>query len=145
MTSQNNGTPTIDYAALAIGQEVSRQSYVLDKKSVDLYMEAVQDNSSMDTPYESADLPNLAPPMSVAALSLRGVVNDLKIPGGTLHVGQEMTYTKPVEVGGQLDCVAVLTSNNVRGDWRFMVVDLQVSNSAGKIVMDGKSTIMLPA
>ncbi|MDP7628029.1 MAG: MaoC family dehydratase [SAR202 cluster bacterium] len=145
MTSQNNGTPTIDYAALAIGQEVSRQSYVLDKKSVDLYMEAVQDNSSMDAPYESADLPNLAPPMSVAALSLRGVVNDLKIPGGTLHVGQEMTYTKPVEVGGQLDCVAVLTSNNVRGDWRFMVVDLQVSNSAGKIVMDGKSTIMLPA
>ena len=145
MTSQNNGTPTIDYAALAIGQEVSRQSYVLDKKSVDLYMEAVQDNSSMDAPYESADLPNLAPPMSVAALSLRGVVNDLKIPGGTLHVGQEMTYTKPVEVGEQLDCVAVLTSNNVRGDWRFMVVDLQVSNSAGKIVMDGKSTIMLPA
>lgn len=145
MTSQNYGTPTIDYAALAIGQEVSRQSYVLDKKSVDLYMEAVQDNSSMDTPYESADLPNLAPPMSVAALSLRGVVNDLKIPGGTLHVGQEMTYTKPVEVGEQLDCVAVLTSNNVRGDWRFMVVDLQVSNSAGKIVMGGKSTIMLPA
>ena len=145
MTSQNHSTPTIDYAALAIGQEVSRQSYVLDKKSVDLYMEAVQDNSSMDTPYESADLPNLAPPMSVAALSLRGVVNDLKIPGGTLHVGQEMTYTKPVEVGEQLDCVAVLTSNNVRGDWRFMVVDLQVSNSAGKIVMGGKSTIMLPA
>ena len=145
MTSQNHGTPTIDYAALAIGQEVSRQSYVLDKKSVDLYVEAVQDNSSMDTAYESADLPNLAPPMSVAALSLRGVVNDLKIPGGTLHVGQEMTYTKPVEVGEQLDCVAVLTSNNVRGDWRFMVVDLQVSNSAGKIVMGGKSTIMLPA
>ena len=145
MTSQNHSTPIIDYAALAIGQEVSRQSYVLDKKSVDLYMEAVQDNSSMDTPYESADLPNLAPPMSVAALSLRGVVNDLKIPGGTLHVGQEMTYTKPVEVGEQLDCVAVLTSNNVRGDWRFMVVDLQVSNSAGKIVMGGKSTILLPA
>ena len=145
MTSRNHDTATIDYAALVIGQEVSRQSYVLDKKSVDLYMEAVQDNSSMDAPYESADLPNLAPPMSVAALSLRGVVNDLKIPGGTLHVGQEMTYTKPVEVGGQLDCVAVLTSNNVRGDWRFMVVDLQVSNSAGKIVMDGKSTIMLPA
>ena len=145
MTSQNHSTPTIDYAALAIGQEVSRQSYVLDKKSVDLYMEAVQDNSSMDTPYEYVDLPNLAPPMSVAALSLRGVVNDLKIPGGTLHVGQEMTYTKPVEVGEQLDCVAVLTSNNVRGDWRFMVVDLQVSNIAGKIVMGGKSTIMLPA
>jgi acyl dehydratase len=118
---------------------------VLDKKSVDLYKEAVQDNFSMDAPCESAGLPNLAPPMSVAALSLRGVVNDLKIPRGTLHVGQEMTYTKPVEVGAQLDCVAVLTSNNVRGDWRFMVVDLQVSNGAGEIVMVGKSTIMLPA
>ena len=145
MTSQNHGTPTIDYAALAVGQEVSRQSYVLDKKSVALYMEAVQDNSSVDTPYESTGLANLAPPMSVAALSLRGVVTDLKIPGGTLHVGQEMTYSKPVEVGEQLDCTAVLTSNNVRGDWRFMVVDLQVSDSTGKIVMGGKSTILLPA
>jgi len=145
MTSQNHGTPTIDYAALAIGQEVSRQSYVLDKKSVALYMEAVQDNSSVDTPYESTGLANLAPPMSVAALSLRGVVTDLKIPGGTLHVGQEMTYSKPVEVGEQLDCTAVLTSNNVRGDWRFMVVDLQVSDSTGEIVMGGKSTILLPA
>ena len=145
MTSRNHGTPTIDYAALAIGQEVSRQSYVLDKKSVALYMEAVQDNSTVDTPYESTGLENLAPPMSVATLSLRGVVTDLKIPGGTLHVGQEMTYSKPVEVGEQLDCLAVLTSNNVRGDWRFMVVDLQVSDSAGEIVMGGKSTIMLPA
>ena len=145
MTFRNHGTPTIDYAALAIGQEVSRQSYVLDKKSVALYMEAVQDNSSVDTPYESTGLANLAPPMSVAALSLRGVVTDLKIPGGTLHVGQEMTYSKPVEVGEQLDCTAVLTSNNVRGDWRFMVVDLQVSDSTGEIVMGGKSTIMLPA
>ena len=145
MTFRNHGTPTIDYAALAIGQEVSRQSYVLDKKSVALYMEAVQDNSSVDTPYESTGLANLAPPMSVAALSLRGVVTDLKIPGGTLHVGQEMTYSKPVEVGEQLDCTAVLTSNNVRGDWRFMVVDLQVSDSTGEIVMGGKSTILLPA
>ena len=145
MTSQNDVTPTIDYGALAIGQEVSRQSYVLDKKSVALYMEAVQDNSSMGTPYESTGLANLAPPMSVAALSLRGVVTDLKIPGGTLHVGQEITYNKPVEVGEHLDCLAVLTSNNVRGDWRFMVVDLQVSDSDGEIVMGGKSTIMLPA
>ena len=145
MTSQNHGTPTIDYAALAVGQEVSRQSYVLDKKSVALYMEAVQDNSSVDTLYGSDSLKNLAPPMSVAALSLRGVVTDLKIPGGTLHVGQEMTYSKPVEVGEQLDCTAVLTSNNVRGDWRFMVVDLQVSDSTGEIVMGGKSTILLPA
>ncbi len=145
MTSENHGTETIDYAALVIGQEVSRQSYVLDKKSVDLYMESVQDGSPMGAQYESAGLPNLAPPMSVAALSLRGVVNDLKIPGGTLHVGQEMTYTKPVEVGERLDCMALLSSNNVRRDWRFMVVDLQVSNSVGEIVMDGKSTIMLPA
>ena len=145
MTFRNHGTPTIDYAALAVGQEVSRQSYVLDKKSVALYMEAVQDNSSVDTLYGSDSLKNLAPPMSVAALSLRGVVTDLKIPGGTLHVGQEMTYSKPVEVGEQLDCTAVLTSNNVRGDWRFMVVDLQVSDSTGEIVMGGKSTILLPA
>ena len=131
----------ISYSELEIGTIVSKQSYVLDRESVQKYILAVED-STFSTVAESS---NIAPPMSIAALSLRGVVNDLNIPGGTLHIGQELSFLKTVPVGMYLECEAVLSSNSVRGDFRFMVVDLSVRDDVKEHVMKGKSTIMLPA
>ncbi len=130
----------ISYSELEIGTIVSKQSYVLDRESVQKYILAVED-STFSTVAESS---NIAPPMSIAALSLRGVVNDLNIPGGTLHIGQELSFLKTVPVGMYLECEAVLSSNSVRGDFRFMVVDLSVRDDVKEHVMKGKSTIMLP-
>ena len=62
-----------------------------------------------------------------------------------MHVGQEMEFKDAVRVGENLRCIASLASNNIRGDWRFMVVNLSVLRSSGDQVMEGKSTIMLPA
>ena len=131
---------SINYAELEIGTVVSQQKFILDRKSVQKYISAVKDTSVK--PETSAS--NIAPPMSIAALSLRGVVNDLKIPGGTLHIGQELSFLKPVRVGMHLECVAILSSNSVRGEYRFMVVDLNVKDDLNDHVMKGKSTIMLP-
>ena len=130
----------ISYSELEIGTIVSKQSYVLDRESVQKYILAVED-STFSTVAESS---NIAPPMSIAALSLRGVVNDLNIPGGTLHIGQELSFLKTVPVGIYLECEAVLSSNSVRGDFRFMVVVLSVRDDVKEHVMKGKSTIMLP-
>lgn len=130
----------ISYSELEIGTIVSKQSYVLDRESVQKYILAVED-STFSTVAESS---NIAPPMSIAALSLRGVVNDLNIPGGTLHIGQELSFLKTVPIGMYLECEAVLSSNSVRGDFRFMVVDLSVRDDVKEHVMKGKSTIMLP-
>ena len=82
--------------------------------------------------------------MVVAALGLRGVVNDLAIAGGTLHAGQELEFSGAVQVGETLQCTATLVQNSVRGEWRFMVVQLDVQDGAGRQVMIGKSTIMVP-
>jgi len=132
----------LDYSLLKTGNEISDQTYTLSKKEVDLYLEAVQDQSKREFNESGIEL---SPPMAIAALSLRGVVNDLQIPGGTLHVGQEMGFKNSVQVGETLRCIASLASNNVRKEWRFMVVNLTVMNSSGHSVMEGKSTIMLPA
>ena len=133
---------SVDYSLLETGSKVSDQKYTLTQKEVDLYLDAVQDDSVRHTDNSGTEL---APPMALAALSLRGVVIDLQIPGGTLHVGQEMEFKDPVRVGENLRCIASLSSNNIRGDWRFMVVNLSVLRSSGDEVMEGKSTIMLPA
>ena len=132
----------VNYSLLETGSTVSDQKYTLSQKEVAQYLDAVQDDSVRHLNSSGTEL---APPMALAALSLRGVVIDLQIPGGTLHVGQEMEFKDPVRVGENLRCIASLASNNVRGDWRFMVVNLSVLRSSGDEVMEGKSTIMLPA
>ena len=121
---------------------VSEQSYVLDAGLVSKYVNAVRDETRLTS---SLDGRPLVPPMAVAALSLRGVVQDLAIPGGTLHAGQEFEFRGAVHVGARLECSATLTQNSVRREWRFLVVELEVEDGTGRSVMTGKSTIMIPA
>jgi acyl dehydratase len=131
----------VDYSKLTSGQIVSEHTYHLDEKMVGEYVAAVQDVSE---PPKSPDGRLFAPPMSVAALSLQGVVQDLQIPGGTLHVGQEFEFSEAVPVDSTLECQAKLAQNSVRRGMRIMVVNSTVHNSDGVLVMTGKSTIMLP-
>ena len=131
----------VDYSKLTTDQIVSHHTYQLDEDMVGEYLDAVKDVS--DLPLKDDGL-RLAPPMSMAALSLRGVVQDLQIPGGTLHVGQEFEFTKAVTVGSTLECEATLAQNSVRGGMRIMVITSPVRDADGVEVMSGKSTIMLP-
>lgn len=132
----------MEYGELEAGQIVSSHSYCLDSALVSNYVEAVQDDSGL---LLDAGGLEIVPAMAVAALSMRGVVEDLRIPGGTLHVGQEFEFSGAVSVGDSVDCVATLAQNSVRGDWRFLVVDCLVSDESDTNIMKGKSTIMIPA
>ena len=132
----------IDYGDLAVGQKISDRTHLLDAALVSQYADAVGDRVMLRS---SVDGRPLVPPMAVAAMSLRGVVQDLEIPGGTIHAGQELEFRGAVEVGTELECSATLAQNSVRGEWRFLVVNLEVVDGAGLVVMTGKSTIIVPA
>ena len=133
---------SVDYAQLAPGQEISSRTVVLDAATVSRYVEAVEDRSAGLTSELGGDP---TPPMAIAALTLRGVLTDLAIPGGTVHAGQELEFKGAVRVGETLASRATLAQNSVRGAWRFMVVQVQAVDSTGRTVMEGKSTIMVPA
>ena len=131
----------MDYSRLAPGQEVSRRTYHLDPETVDRYVRAVEGSG----PVPSEEGRPLVPPMAVAALGLRGVVQDLRIPGGTLHVGQEMAFLDAVPVGATVQCRAVVLQNAVRGGYRFLTVGMEVTDGDGRRVLEAKSSIMVPA
>ncbi len=131
-----------EYGELEPGAAFSKHTYDLESDLVSNYLDAVQDQSS---PLRDEDGRAIVPAMAVAALSLRGVVQDLRIPGGTLHVGQEFRYSAAVTIGSSLGCEATLVQNSVRGGWRFLVVDCRVTDGGDSEVMRGKSTIMIPA
>ena len=134
----NNDDSPVDYSALSAGQTVSSQVCVLDAATISAYVAAVADGS----PIAGSEF---VPPMAVAALSVRGVVNDLRIPGGTLHLGQEIEFTDAVRVGETITCAAELSQNSLRGGSRILVVGLSVTAEDGRTVMIGKSTIAVPA
>jgi hypothetical protein len=136
MTSNNS--KSINYENLSPGDIISKRSYVIDQQIVNEYLFATQDHNSKN-------LTSAIPSMIIAALGIRGVVNDLKIPGGTLHVGQEINFTQSVSIGETLKCKANLLSNTVKKEWRFMSVGIEVLNQNNDLVMEGKSSIMLPA
>lgn len=132
----------IDHSKLEPGQKVSGRRYRLDLNTVSRYMKAVGAGSPKALERHSARV--LAPPMSVAALSLRYVVEDLRIPEGTLHTGQELQFSRSVAVDEMLECNATITQNSIRGEWRFIVVSQEVLSEDGLQIMTGKSTIVLP-
>ena len=130
---------TVDHASLEPGQTISNRRYTLDDAAVALYVNAVGDRSGL---YREGD--GVTPPMAVAALGLRGVVEDLHIPGGTLHTSQEMEFLVAVPVGSELRCEADVLQNSVRGGRRFLVVDIRMDDGDGRRVLNGKSTLVLP-
>jgi acyl dehydratase len=132
---------SIDYSKLISGTEVSSRTIVLDEDSIAGYVDAVGDANGCLVGEAGT---RLTPPMALAALTLGGVINDLQIPGGTVHAGQEIEFNEAVPLGETIECKATVVQNSVRGGMRFMVVRLMVENGDGRKVMEGKSTIMLP-
>lgn len=131
---------TMDYAQLQPGQRISRERLTLDAEAVERYAEAVGDASSP----KAQDGTPLVNPMAIGALALSAVINALRIPGGTIHAGQELDFGKALPVGAELISTATVAQNSVRREWRFLVVSLTAADDDGNAVMQGKSTIMLP-
>ncbi|QIL44937.1 bifunctional enoyl-CoA hydratase/phosphate acetyltransferase [Acidovorax sp. HDW3] len=66
-----------------------------------------------------------------------------QFPGpGTIYLGQELKFTKPVRVGDTLTVVATVAEKN---DERKRVrMDCQVSNQQGEVVLKGDANLMPP-
>ncbi len=126
------------YSELKPGQIISTQQFNLDKAFIDDYLES--------TSAEKAEnYSRSAPPMALAALAVRAAITDLQIPGGTLHLTQEVEFYGPFPVGDTIECTAKLQQNSVRAGMRILVIGLSVENSVGFQLMSGKSTITVPS
>ena len=73
----------MDYSQLQPENIISENQYEISQDFINKYTESVKDDSVYN---------NLVPPMAISALSIRGVLNDLNIPGGTVQLNQEFDY-----------------------------------------------------
>ena len=128
--------------ALEKGHQFSATSFVLDEEAVACYVEAVEDEA----------LPRLAqaegkawvPPMAVAALTLRSLIEEMTLPAGSIHASQELEFVRAVEAGERITCRAWLSHRSQRGGWWVLAVEMEGADESGQAVLAGRLTVMVP-
>lgn len=128
--------------ALEKGEQFSATSFVLDEEAVARYLEAVEDEA----------LPRLAqaegkawvPPMAVAALALRSLMEEMVLPAGAIHGSQELEFVRAVEAGERITCRAWLSHRSQRGGYWVLAVGMEGADESGQAVLTGRLTVMVP-
>jgi acyl dehydratase len=128
--------PRLD--TLAKGHEFPPSAFELTPEWVREYAAAVEDEAIGPLG------PELVPPMAVAALAIRALLDQAALPPGAVHIGQEMTFQRAVRAGETLSASARIVSRGERQGWVLMGIDLSVSGEGGP-VMEGRATLTMPA
>ena len=83
------------------------------------------------------------PPMAVAALSIRALLEGAGLPAGSIHVGQELAFHRAARVGDRLAVAASVASRGERAGWVLIGVDISATTSEGEL-MTGRALVTFP-
>jgi len=124
-------------AAVEKGHRFEPVRFSLSQEWVRDYVAAVEDGAI-------GGVGTYAPPMSLASLSIRALLEQSPLPPGSVHIGQELSFRRPAGVGENLTVHAEVSSRGERRGWVLMGVTLAVQSEDGSPVMDGRATITFP-
>ena len=129
--------PRLD--ALPKGYQMPPSTFELSPEWVREYAAAVEDEAigALDE--------GLIPPMAVAALAVRSLLESAELPPGAIHLGQEMAFLRPVRLGERLAVQAHVASRGERQGWVLIGIDLNVEDGEHGPVMEGRALLTMPA
>lgn len=108
----------------------------LTPEAVAAYVAATQDGSA----YASS---GGVPPLAVAALALRRLLEACTLPPGSLHTGQEIEFHAVVRPGDELTMTGQIAQRSERAGMAIVVVEFAVSRPDSPVVT-GRTTVMAP-
>ena len=126
-----------------VGHILTAIRFDLKHWEVELYLESVGETNSLFREQK------FVPPTALAAFLLRGVLKELGLPPGAIHIAHEMSFSPAVKSDETLIFNATLTQNAVRSGWRFVTIDfsgvrfLKGKEVEGDQVIDGRSTVVI--
>jgi len=126
-------------ASLEKGHEFPATEFGLSPEWVAAYVAAVEDRAI------GALGAAAVPPMAVAAVSIRALLEGARLPPGAVHAGQELAFHRAVRTGERLVASARIVSRGERQGWVLMSVDMTVTGAHGDAVMTGRATVSFPA
>ena len=127
-----------EYQELKTGQEFPPAAFQVDSATVADYLKAVEEDNVI---YQNT---GLVPPMALAALALKALINTISMPPGTIHVSQEFEFIDAANTRDTLTSQARVSRVQERGKLHLMTVDISVVNQEQKPVLAGKTSFVLP-
>jgi acyl dehydratase len=126
------------YQDLKAGQEFPPAAFQVDSATVVDYLKAVEEDNVI---YQNT---GLVPPMALAALALKALIDTISMPPGTIHVSQEFEFIDAVNTRDTLTSQAKVSRVQERGKLHLMTVNISVVNQEQKPVLAGKTSFVLP-
>lgn len=127
----------MDLNTLGPGHALVDREIVITGPMADAYIRAVGDRCML---YAEE---RLVPPMAVAALVMAEAMDAVSLPAGTVHTGQELTFSRPVAMGSAVRCSATVAANSVRRGTRFLTLDLRGERD-GETAVEGRAALAVP-
>ena len=128
----------IRWDSLDKGMELPPRTFQLSPTWVEEYTAAVEDRAIGRLG------PGVVPPMAVAALTIRSLLEAVELPAGAVHAGQEAAFLREVSTGQRLRATARVASRGQRSGWVLVTIDQRVEDEGGHPVMNGRATVTAP-
>ena len=127
----------MDLGTLEPGHTLVEREIVVTAAMANAYVAAVGDANAL-----YAD-EGLVPPMAVAVLVMAEAMDAVSLPAGTVHTGQELTFSRPVAMGAAVRCSATVAANSVRRGTRFLTLGLRGALD-GEVAVEGRAALAIP-
>lgn len=121
------------------GHQFPATSFELTVEDVSRYLEAVQDPNRLYLDCK------LASPLAVAACALGALLEEMELPAGTLHTGQEVEAHAGVPMGAALTLAGRIAQRSERAGLIISVIEFEVTPvGSDKPAVTGRTTVMAP-
>ncbi len=122
---------------LTVGLPLPRVSFIVDDATAESYIKSVDDRTSL---YRST---GLVPPLAVAAIAKKKLMEVLHIPDGAIQSLAAFDFMNAVKSGESLRCGGVISEHWVRGGVNYVAVDIHVDGKNRRRILKGTMGFIL--
>ena len=122
-------------SAFPRGHEFPAAAFSLSAEVVRAYLAAIGDD---------CDYGDTIPPLAAAALGLNALQEEIALPEGSLHTGQEVEHAAVVRAVEALTLTGRIAQRSERQGYVISVIEFEISTDAGAAIR-ARTTIMAPA
>ncbi len=127
-------TARTSISAFPRGHEFPAATFSLSADEVKAYLAAVGDAN---------DYGDTVPPLAIVALGLNALQEQIALPEGSLHTGQEIEHNGLVRAAEVLTLTGRIAQRSKRQGFVISVIEFEVSAAAG-VAIRARTTIMAP-
>lgn len=126
---------SIDFHALRRGDRLPPIAFVVTREEVRAYLAATG---------ESVEAWRTGvPPLALGAYVLAGLMEEMPLPPGALHAGQEFEFLSPVTQGEPLEAELTVAQQSERQGSNIVVFASEL-RAGERAVLRGRTTVMAP-